>query len=480
MNSAHPCVHEVNAQVFLYERQRDHGARRTLADLAEEEIDLLAPPGVDYLWLMGVWTTGPRSLAQARHDPGMRRRYDEVLPGWTYQDVVSSPFAIADYRVSPVLGGDDALAHLRRRLATRGVGLLLDFVPNHVGLDHSWVRERPDLIVKPPHGRRDLGFMANHRWLAHGRDPYFPPWVDTAQVDYRSAAARAAMEETLGQILDRCDGVRCDMAMLLLEDVFRETWRDAPPPPDPARGEFWPPVIARARDRARQGGRSVLFLAEAYWGREFDLQQQGFDYTYDKTLYDRLVHRDHAAVKAHLCADRDFLVRSARFVENHDEPRAASIWHGQETIAATVAAMALPGLRLWFQGQERGLRAHAPVQIRRWPEEPARDDVGLFWRRLLPILPHLRGDWTLLDARPPLLAWVWDRGREGRWLCVVNLSDLARPFDAPVAIPGLIERTVTLSDLLGDRVTTVPGSDLRSGRTDLLLRPWQASIFALA
>ena len=63
------------------------------------------------------------------------------------------------------------------------------------------------------------------RFIACGRDPFFPPWRDVAQLNYFNPATREAMIGVLTTIAQHCDGVRCDMAMLVLNDVFAQTWQ---------------------------------------------------------------------------------------------------------------------------------------------------------------------------------------------------------------------------------------------------------------
>ena len=121
--------------------------------------------------------------------------------------------------------------------------------------------------------------------LANGRDPYFPAWPDVVQLNAFAEELRGAATDVLTGIAEQCDGVRCDMAMLMMNDVFARTWggRVGPAP----QTDYWPEVIGRVRE-SHPG---FLFLAEAYWDLEWDLQQQGFDYCYDKRLYDRLLQR---------------------------------------------------------------------------------------------------------------------------------------------------------------------------------------------
>lgn len=279
----HPLLLQVNARTLVH----GLGAGRTLDDLDEDRLDQLLPRGLDWLYLLGVWQTGPAGTAVSRQLPEVRRAAAAALDDLREDDICGSCFAVTGYRVHSGLGGDDALARLRDRLARRGVSLMLDFIPNHTAIDHPWVTEHPDRYVQGTDADLDaapgnwvrLPTGDRARVLAHGRDPYFPGWTDTLQLDYSAPAVPAAMREQLLAAAGRCDGLRCDMAMLLLPDVFERTWGRAIDP-------FWPDALAAVR--AWHPG--FTFLAEVYWGREADLQQQGFDATYDKALYDRLAN----------------------------------------------------------------------------------------------------------------------------------------------------------------------------------------------
>ena len=195
-------------------------------------------------------------------------------------------------------------------------------MPNHVAPDHAWTTAHPEYFVSGSEDdleRDPASFVrVGDRVLANGRDPYFPAWPDVVQLNAFSADLRGAVIETLGRIAEQCDGVRCDMAMLMMNDVFERTWgeRAGARPQD----DYWPTVIGAVR-RAHP---DFVFLAEAYWDLEYALQQQGFDYCYDKRLYDRLVHEGADSVHGHLTADIGYQNRLVRFIENHDEPRAAS------------------------------------------------------------------------------------------------------------------------------------------------------------
>ena len=314
----HPVIYELSTLPWLNEVAARIGRPVTLADVPVSEWDAVALPGVDAVWLMGVWERSPVGREIALGDEGLRHEVAELLPDPTDEDIVGSPYCIRRYRVDPQFGGPDGLAVARSELAARGVRLLLDFVPNHVAPDHEWVGTHPeyfvrgteaDLDVDPPAFLKTAGGV-----LALGRDPYFPPWPDVVQLDPTQPALRSAVIETLSDIAEQCDGVRCDMAMLLLDDVVAQTWGDrvGPPGPEP----YWSEVTGAVKKRHP----NFLFVAEAYWDREPDLIAQGFGHCYDKRLYDRLASHGADSLRDHLAASPDYQQHLVRFLENHDEP----------------------------------------------------------------------------------------------------------------------------------------------------------------
>ncbi len=330
---------------------------------------------------MGVWERSPAGLEIARADPGLDAGNRAALPDLRDGDVIGSPYCVRDYVVDDRFGGRAALAAARAALHARGLGLILDYVPNHVAPDHPWTTSRPECFVTGSdddlrdHPEAFLRTPAGV--LARGRDPYFPPWPDVVQLDAFSPALRDAVAATLIDIGGQCDGLRCDMAMLMANEVFARTWGDRAGPA-PAE-EYWPGLIARAKAACPD----LLFLAEAYWDMEWTLQQQGFDLCYDKRLYDRLVHEPAESVHGHLEADAGYQERLLRFIENHDEPRAAATFGPAQARAAAVATMTLQGARLVHDGQMEGRRTRIPVFLARGPDEPVDEDLRAFYHRLL-------------------------------------------------------------------------------------------------
>ncbi len=455
---AQAVIYEMNTAVWLHGLSEQYRTAVTLDRIPQPELDRLAGLHFDGLWLMGVWQRSPASQAIAREDPALQNEFSRALPGYTREDVLGSPYAICKYEVDSRFGGDAALRELRRRLRELDIRLILDFVPNHVARDHAWVKEHPEYLVQGTaadlQARPHDYFASGGRVFAHGRDPNFPGWTDTVQIDYRRPETRTAVTEVLLSLAAVCDGLRCDMAMLPLAAVFRRTWGGAYEPPG---AEFWVDAI-RALKAAHP---RFLMAAEAYWDLEYDLQQQGFDYTYDKRLYERLLGSDPEQIRRHLFAEIDYQRRLVRFIENHDEPRAAAAFGVTRSMAVATLALTLPGMRLIHEGQMEGRTVRIPVQLARRPAEQPDPALEDFYRRLLGALklaPFHEGYWKLLQCREAwagngtysnFVAHRWTK-RDEVLLIVANVSGQPAQCYLPLDFPALTGCTWELCDLLSD------------------------------
>ncbi|AAM71586.1 MAG TPA: alpha-amylase [Chlorobaculum sp.] len=319
---------------------------------------------------MGVWRPSRYSAAIAASHRGLRSELLDYLKDLQAEDIVSSPYSIPAYEVSKVIGGQEALVAFRKRLADMGIKLILDFVPNHMALDNRWLPEHPEYFVtisrhEQCHDPSSCFEYTKGKYLAHGKDPYFPPWTDTLQLNYANPATHEMMIHNLSHISDLCDGVRCDVAMLILKDVFNTTWQNLA---GKMSEEFWPKAIEAIRHKHPK----FLFLAESYWNRESELQQLGFDFTYDKPFYDYLGASpvNVPKLKGHLLADWEYQQKLCRFIENHDEVRASERFGPNHAVAALVM-LTSPGMNLIHQGQMLGLKKKIPVQLIRHSKEPS-------------------------------------------------------------------------------------------------------------
>ena len=328
--------------------------------ITDNELRELSQLGFDAVWMMGVWriSEGARKISKI-----------------TSEDFEGSPYAVPEYEINRELGGTAQFKRLVKRARAVGLSVIVDFVSNHMALDSPWVNERPDLFIRsdPKARTQSTSEFFLHRSngvVAFGRDPYFAPWNDTAQLDYANQTLRKRMIEVLIRISRYTDGVRCDMAMLVLRDCIRRLWY--PLIPDSLfdqmmPGEFWEQAIAGVKKISPD----FKFIAEAYWDKEHELRALGFDLCYEKKLYDGLVAHDLDRVVERLKRDSDALRGSLYFIENHDEPRAASAFGRSENLAALALILAIPGSVLIHEGQMEGKRERLPVQrIRPLMDEP--------------------------------------------------------------------------------------------------------------
>ncbi|MFI9025418.1 alpha-amylase [Streptomyces sp. NPDC053560] len=484
---AQPVIHEVNTRVWLRELQARPGRPAGLGEVPKDAWDEITPQGIDAVWLMGVWERSDVGRDIALRDPALRSAFRQALPDVTEEDIAGSPYCIRRYVVDETLGGNAGLTSARAELARRGIGLLLDYVPNHLAPDSPWVSEHPEYFVQGTAEdlRRDPAayLEAGGRVLARGRDPFFPPWPDVVQLNAFAPGLRAATTDVLARIGELCDGVRCDMAMLLMNDIFARTWRrHAGPLPEE---DFWTVVLSGVRQR-RPG---MAFVAEAYWDLEWTLQQQGFDFCYDKRLYDRILHEGAEPVRAHLRAGGDYQRRLVRFLENHDEPRVAAHLGPLEERAAAVMMATLPGATLWHEGQFTGRRTRLPVFLTRRPEEPPDAGLRAFHERLLSAVHRSgmrNGDWRLLEcegwpdnaSHRALLAWCWT-GETGRFVIIVNFA--GHRSQARVRLPWseLADSQVRLTGLLDDSQYERSGRELAGPGLFVDLDAWGVHLFTV-
>ncbi|QNI34791.1 alpha-amylase [Alloacidobacterium dinghuense] len=483
----YPFLYEINTWVWLTELSEKY---RTIVDLASVpscEWDAIAEYGFDAVWLMGVWERSPAGISIANRNQSLIEDFQRALPDFSKDDNVGSPYCVRRYVVDQHLGGAEGLAIARAELSRRGRNLVLDFVPNHVAPDHPWVREHPEYFIRGDRedARNDPSSFidVDGNVFACGRDPFFPAWPDVLQLNAFEPGLRQAVVESLSNIAQQCDGVRCDMAMLVMNPIFERTWTGRTNL-RPAT-EYWREVIPAVKDRHP----GFLFIAEAYWDLEWELQQQGFDFCYDKKLYDRLEHGDAESVRLHLCADPAYQNKLLRFIENHDEPRAGTTFSAAKLRSAMLIVATLPGARLFHEGQFEGRKVRPPVFLGRRPDEPADEDLQTFAKNLLDVTGQSvfrEGEWRLCGrsgwvdnpSYQNLVTWCWLKDEE-RYVIVVNLSD--KPAQAEVQIPwsDIEGRAWKLTDRLCGEVHERDGDQMQSPGLYVDLGPWNFHFFEL-
>jgi glycosidase len=483
----HPVLYEINTWVWLNELSRKYNKPVTLAAVPSEEWNYLSSSGADALWFMGVWERSPAGIDISMRNAGLLEDFKRALADFRPEDNVGSPYCVRQYAVDEHLGGPEGLASARRELAKRGLKLILDFVPNHVAPDHPWVFEHPEYFIQgngDDQTREPASFFeVGGNVFACGRDPYFPPWQDVLQLNAFDHGLRRAVIGTVSSIADQCDGIRCDMAMLMLNNIFERTWGTrAGQKPD---NDYWSTVIPAIKGKYP----GFRFIAEAYWDLEWELQQQGFDFCYDKKLYDRIEHDNAESIRLHLCADHSYQERLVRFTENHDEPRAAATFPSGKSRAAAVLILTLTGAKLLHEGQSLGQKVRLPVFLGRRPVEQTDPDLESFYQKLLKTINHdifRNGQWLLCERSGwpdnqsylNILSWCWVKDEE-RYLIVINFSEVNSQARVHIPWDALRGRTWRLSDALSGETYDRDGNDMRDSGLHIDLRPWGFHFFSL-
>jgi len=485
----YPSIYEINTRVFI----KKFGAGAKLNDIPDSFWDKLSHMRFDYVWLMGVWKTSFSSIEKYCFESELVNDYEKALKNWRKEDVIGSPFAIDVYEVNESLGGLESLIKLKTKLNAKGIKLILDFVPNHFNADTKLLQTNPEIFLSVDkesfHKDSHTYYQPDkneEKYYAHGRDPFFPAWQDTVQINFFSTEARKFLTDILLNLINVCDGVRCDMAMLSLNNVFNNTWAGALSRKNivPLTTEFWADVIRPVKNKRND----FLFIAEAYWNLEWELQQLGFDYTYDKSFTDRLKNDSAVSIKEHLNAEMDYQVRSLRFIENHDEERAFSILGKEKSKAAAIIISTIPGMRFFYDGQFEGKKIKLPVQLGREPDEQVNNELVEFYNKLFSITKEdifKKGEWKLLEpitswegnySFKNIIAWHWTYQQEKR-IVIVNYSNVVSTCRLKIDTRGYPE-LFELKDLLNNQDYLRSAEEVFHTGLYIELKPYQSHIFS--
>jgi glycosidase len=491
-----PKLYEINTRVWI----KKFGREAKINSVPLSYFQALADKGINIVWLMGIWKTCPSTIEKYCFETNLLSAYNNSLKDWRKEDVIGSPFSIDKYEINPVLGSWNDVKELKKKLNSIGIKLFLDFVSNHFSADSSLIKTNPEIFLEADDeilARDPFTFFkpdclqtdpdACKKIFAHGRDPLFPPWTDTIQINYFNEEARKFLISSLIRITEICDGIRCDMAMLLLNNIFYNTWlgvlnKFGYKKPE---NEFWKIAIEQVKKKSPD----FIFLAETYWDLEWFLQQLGFDFTYDKRLTDRLMLNDIHGVYAHLRAEKSYQLKSVRFLENHDERRAVIKFGKQKSIAAAAVISTIPGMKFYFDGQFEGKKIRLPVQLGREPVEKVSETKKAFYDKLLRITKDeifTFGDWNLLEPVPAseknesfnnFFAWIWKYENSYR-IVVINFSDSTSQCRLKIQFESQSE-TVSLIDLLNEQQYVRRIDEIKDPGLFIELKSYNSHLFSV-
>lgn len=441
--SPFPRILEINTWTYLNKLSKHFSRPIRIGGISEKEWEKFKRQGFDAIWLMGVWKRSSKARDIALNDSDLKAAYSHLFPKWAPEDIGGSPYAIHAYEFDPQVGSKADFKKLRKTFDKLGLALFVDFVPNHLALDHEAVQQHPEYLLEGMKDSLSSGLFfctPGNKIFAHGRDPHFDPWKDTVQVNFFSESYRNFAKRTLRMISEYAHGVRCDMAMLGLNEVFEKTWRRFLPANSKPTKEFWEVVISDVKKHNPE----FKFIAEAYWGLEKKLQTAGFDFTYDKEFYDKLLKGSVWEVRDHLQFDFEYQKRTLKFLENHDEPRAVSSFGLEKSKASAVVISTVPGAALFQEGQREGKKIKIPIQLGLEPPEPVHSQLTEFYDLLLKFASSKLfqdGNWRMYETREAwpggktaenILAWSWKK-RNFLRLVVVNYS--AEKAQARIVLP---------------------------------------------
>ena len=402
---------------------------KKLHDIPDEELDLLAQQGFTVLWLIGLWS---------------RSDISKKIKHWCGNpDAESSAYSLKEYRIDESIGGPDALANLKHRAWERGIRLASDMVPNHTGLDSTWLKEHPDWYVStddPPfpaykfeggnlsndpeisiqledhyYDRSDAAVVFKQHdqrngktsYVYHGNDGTSMPWNDTAQLNYLNPELRETIIQTILDVARQFKVIRFDAAMTLAKRHIQRLWF-----PEPGSGgdipsrsnfsmsgadfnaaipaEFWREVV----DRVAREVPDTLLLAEAFWMMEsYFVRTLGMHRVYNSAFMNMLKMEENTKffdmIAKTLEFDPRILQRFVNFLSNPDEDTAiAQFGKGDKYFGATVLMVTLPGLPMFAHAQVEGFEEKYGMEYSRayWDETPDQDLIARHKHLIFPLM----------------------------------------------------------------------------------------------
>lgn len=479
MLRSNPHLIEINTRLWLKNlREKYSSPEMTISAIPDEEWLNLKHLGFDIIWLIGVWQCGKMSAEIAKNDAGLIEEAARL--GYDREKICCSPYSILEYKLDESFGFEWELRALKDKLNSMGLKLFLDFVSNHAAIDRAYDDECLNCLVlgdEEEYKRNPKMFHVREKdgkkiYVAYGKDPNFPSWYDTVQLNYFNPITREKMKNEFLKLLELCDGARCDMVMLTLNDVHESAWgwllsKQGFSKP---QTEFWQEVISQAK----QIRPDFVFLAEVYWGLEWKLQQMGFDYTYDKVIYDRLKTMGADEIRGHLRAERLYQKRSARFIDNHDENPSVSSMGKNKAMAAAVIISTIRGLRFYNDMQLKGSAIRVPLQFTQFDSDSLRNvEMEKFYERLLLTVDHPAfhgGEWNLCEPLPMnpedksyrnFIAFTWIQRRTMK-IVAVNYSQETSSCLLKVSVKAKGDSAVLFEEI-SDRFFSFKVEKLESG-----------------
>ena len=475
----HPFLYEINTRPWLYELSIKYKKSITkLTDIPVKEFDELAKNGVDIVWMMGVWKLGEYGL-----DFDRKQNYSEYLPDWTIEDVIGSPYAVYEYTCNPTLGTNNDLMWLKAQINSKGMKLMLDFVPNHSAVDAPEAKSKPEMYIRAPKGVEDENRYTKEG-LAYGANENHFTWKDVLQWNYWNKDTIKFMKDNIIRIMSYADAIRCDVAYQEINDVFGATW------PEELKYygytkpevEFWTYAIKEAKKL----NPNIIFLAEAYKD-EYNkiLINLGFDYAYNRNILKKLMTSGDEFKNYIKDKDGSFWEDKADFVENHDESRVVYNMGGnyQKAKASGTIAATIGGMIFMNHGQWVGKKNMLDVHLRRGADEPENNEIKSHYKKLNQIIKdkafrsHNFYYAGVLDGerKDDFIAYIREE-EDSHYLVVVNYSENEGCANVPIYnLKG--RKYILVYDILNDVEIMKTYDIVKNYGLKVCLKAWESQIF---
>ncbi|RLC51305.1 MAG: alpha-amylase, partial [Candidatus Cloacimonadota bacterium] len=420
-----------NIFVWMHQLTEKYGFEiKTLDQIPDEELDLLAQWNFTALWLIGIWerSSASQKIKQQTGNP----------------QAAASAYSLFDYVIAEEIGGEGAFQNLKERAWQRGIRLASDMVPNHTGIYSKWIVEKPDYFIQsadPPfpsykftgtnlsdddrvevriedsyYNRSDAAvvferrdaYTGDKRYIYHGNDGTHMPWNDTAQLNVLNNEVKESLIQTIIHVAHKTPIIRFDAAMTLAKKHYQRLWFPKPGEGGaiPSRSdfamtttqfnalmpnEFWREVV----DRVGEALPGTLLLAEAFWLMEsYFVRTLGMHRVYNSAFMHMMMKEENEKykdlLKNTLEYNPEILKRYVNFMSNPDEETAVNQFgKGDKYFGVAVMMVTLPGLPMFGHGQVEGFSEKYGMEYKQaYYDEPV--DEHLAWRHKKELFPLLK------------------------------------------------------------------------------------------
>ena len=432
----YPNILQVSTRPWLYGLSLKYNKKiSTLESIPDEVLEDIQSKGFDMLWIMGIWSLGTVGLEHDKTEPTRLENYKKLLPDFTLDDVIGSPYSIKEYTANREIcpNGDEDIKTFRMKLNKYNIKLMLDFVPNHTSIDSPQTKDNIDYYIRAPKEMKEpydeKRFLKNGIAFAGIKGIVY--WTDVAQLNYWNPKTVRFQIDNLKKVASLCDGIRCDVAQILINDNFGSNWEEELKSwgwTKPEK-EFWDIAIKEVKNEFP----NTIFLSESYGDVYKELIKEGFDYCYDKDLLDKFVKEDIKVIKEYIEGNKNYNDHLCHFLENHDHNRAMELFKEDANKAKTVgiAVYTVPGMRFFFQDQWLGLKNRLEVQLRRSYKEDGNDAIKEFYSKFFPIIQKKvfkYGQWLSVEIKgkdaDKLMSWMWvDKENKENIITVINYNN---------------------------------------------------------